>query len=52
MTVSYELRTVRRNSPVYVFDDVVRAKAECERARSKGIPLNIVKVTRLEEIVS
>ena len=52
MNVSYELRTVRRNSPVYVFDDEARAKQERERASRKGIPLNLVKVTRLEEVIS
>jgi hypothetical protein len=52
MNTSYELRTIRRNSPVYVFDDIVRAKAERDRAKSRGVPLNIVKVTRVEEIIS
>lgn len=47
----YELRTVRSNRPVYVFDNVLRAKEERERAASRGVPLTLVRVTRQEMVV-
>ena len=52
MTVSYELRSVRGNRPVFAFDDVARAKTERDRASERGIRLSLVKVTRIEEHIS
>lgn len=49
MNTSYELRSVRGDRPVYVFDDVTRARTERDRAAERGVPLKIIKVTRSEE---
>jgi hypothetical protein len=49
MTVTYEIRT-RRNAPVFAYDTLERAKQERVRYEKRiGVPLNIVKITHVEE---
>lgn len=51
MSVSYELRSVRGNRPVYTFDSLARAEEERVKAEHRGVRLNLVKVTRVEELI-
>lgn len=52
MTVSYQIRTVR-NTPVYAYDSLIRAKEEMLRAEKRiGCKLKIVKVTQTEEVIA
>lgn len=49
MTTTYEIRTVR-NTPVHVFDNEHRARAERAEAEKRiKTKLKLVKVTRVEE---
>lgn len=51
MNVSYHIRTIR-GAPVFSFDSLQRAKEERFRAEKRiGCKMQIVKVTRLEEVV-
>ena len=51
MNVTYEIRTTR-NTPVYRFDNEVRAKEELAKAAKRiGTKLRLVKVTTTEEEV-
>lgn len=49
MTETYELRSVRGNRPVFAYQSLARAQEERERARKRGIPLRLLRVTRIEE---
>lgn len=49
MKISYELRTIR-NTSVFAFDSIVRAKEEITRAEKRiGTKLRLVKVIQTEE---
>lgn len=50
-SVSYQIRTVR-DTPVYAFDSLLRAKEECLKAEQRiGCKMKIVRVTHIEEDV-
>ena len=49
MNVTYELRSVRGDRPVYAFEDETAARKERARAAERRVPLNLVKITRTEE---
>lgn len=52
MNVSYQIRTVR-NTPVYAYDSLARAKEEMLRAEQRvGCKMKIVKITHIEEVVA
>jgi hypothetical protein len=49
--VSYQVRTVR-DTPVYAYDSLVRAREECLKAEQRiGCKMKIVRVTQIEEVV-
>lgn len=51
MSVSYQIRTVR-NTPVYSYDSLDRAKEEMLKAEQRiGCKMKLVKVTQIEEVV-
>ena len=51
MNVSYQIRTVR-NTPVYSYDSLDRAKEEMLKAEQRiGCKMKLVKVTQIEEVV-
>lgn len=51
MTVTYQIRT-RRNAAVFSFDTLERAKQEKQRYEKRiGVPLQIVKITHVEEAI-
>lgn len=52
MTVSYQIRTVR-NTPVYSYDSLARAKEEMLKAEQRvGCKMKLVKVTQTEEVIN
>lgn len=49
--VSYQIRTVR-DTPVYAYDSLVRAREEKLKAEQRiGCKMKIVKVTHTEEVL-
>lgn len=51
-SVSYQIRTVR-NTPVYSYDSLVRAKEEMLKAEQRvGCKMKLVKVTQTEEVIN
>jgi len=51
VTVSYQIRTVR-DTPVYSYDSLVRAKEEMLKAQQKvGCKMKLVKVVQTEEVI-
>ncbi len=51
-TVSFEIRT-RADRPVFAFDNVVRARQERTEAEKRlGIPLRLVRITRIEKEIA
>lgn len=49
--VSYQIRTIR-NTPIYAYDNLLRAQEEKRKAEKRvGCKMKIVKVTHIEEEV-
>ena len=51
MNVSYQVRTMR-DTPVYTFDSLIRAKEEMLNAEKRvGCKMKLVKITHIEEVM-
>jgi len=50
MNVSFEIRSIRGNRPVFAFDDESRARNELRKAEQRiGTKLALVRIVKLEE---
>lgn len=50
-SISYQIRTVR-DTPVFSFDSLARAREEMLKAQQKvGCKMKLVKVTQTEEVI-
>ena len=49
VTTIYELRPARANRALCAYDSEARAKTERDRARDRGVPLRLFKVTLVRQ---